>query len=153
MTTQVALQELFQFKGYTVRRGTTSDRERAVGVLRACWEEYGLQFEPERATKDYEWAEDCFVRNEKGEFWVVLDAHSKLVGTAGYYEVSSAKKAVEIKKIYLLPEARGKKLGRALLEVSCATIHCKNCVVNVTTNSGDVHHFNFHYMVVTHYSW
>ena len=49
---------------------------------------------------------------------MVMDEHSVLVGTAGYYEVSSTEKAVEIRKLYLLPEARGEKLGRALLEVS-----------------------------------
>ena len=109
---------VFQFKGYTVRRWTTRDREKAAGVLRACWEEYGLPYEHRMAKRDNIWVEDCYVRSEKGEFWVVMDEQNELVGTAGYYEVSSAEKAVEIRKLYLLPEARGIKLGRALLEVS-----------------------------------
>ena len=113
---------VFQFKGYTVQHWTPHDREGAAGVVRACLEEYGLQFEPKGADRDSVEVEDCYVRGEKGEFWVVMDAQSKLVGTAGYYEVSSADKAVEIRKMYLLPEARGKKLGRALLEVSCECI-------------------------------
>ena len=120
MTNLAAPQEqdlVFEFKGYTVRRWTTRDREKAECVLRACWEEYGLPYEPELGEKHNIWVEDCYVRSEKGEFWVVMDEHSVLVGTAGYYEVSSTEKAVEIRKLYLLPEARGKKLGRALLEV------------------------------------
>jgi len=121
MTNLAAPQEqdlVFEFKGYTVRRWTTRDREKAECVLRACWEEYGLPYEPELGEKHNIWVEDCYVRSEKGEFWVVMDEQNELVGTAGYYEVSSTEKAVEIKKLYLLPEARGKKLGRALLEVS-----------------------------------
>jgi putative acetyltransferase len=49
-----------------------------------------------------------------GEFWVVEKA-GKLVGTAAYYPIRRGKNAVEIRKMYLLPEVRGLGLGRFLL--------------------------------------
>jgi len=52
-------------------------------MLRASWEEYGLPYEPRMAKRDNISVEDCYVRREKGEFWVVMDDQNKLVGIAG----------------------------------------------------------------------
>jgi putative acetyltransferase len=70
-------------------------------------EQYGLPFEPNGADRDAIEVEDFYLREERGEFWVVVDRNGKLVGSGAYYEVGGSEKAVEIRKMYLLPEARG----------------------------------------------
>ena len=49
-----------------------------------------------------------------GKFWVVERA-GEIVGTGGYLPIDRGEKAVEIRKMYLLPAARGQGLGRYLL--------------------------------------
>lgn len=119
---------LFRHSGYSVRRWRTADREAAAEVIKQCLESYGLEFEPEGADKDALEVEEFY---QKGEFWVVVDdVTGELVGTAGYYELDNkgrgeieeeertrSTKIVEIRKMYLASEARGKKLGRRLLQV------------------------------------
>lgn len=122
---------IFRHEGYSVRHWRAEDRDTAAGVVRQCLEAYGLEFEPQGADLDALEIENHYQRNNRGEFWVVVnETTSKVVGTAAYYEVVEEKsngesngesnggsKLVEIRKMYLLPEARGKKLGRALLQV------------------------------------
>ena len=109
--------EVFKNGNFSVRKWTPSDRDGAAQVVKQCLEPYGLQFEPQGADLDAIDVEEHYLKNERGEFWVVIDVRNqRLVGTGGYYEVSDPG-TVEIRKMYLLPEARGKKLGRAILEV------------------------------------
>ncbi len=49
-----------------------------------------------------------------GEFWLV--EQSQLVGTGAYYLVRRGEKAVEIRKMYLLPTVRGLGVGKYLLQ-------------------------------------
>lgn len=102
-----------------MRRWKTADRDAASKVVKVCLEAYGLSFEPEGADLD---AIEVERHYQRGEFWVVVEeGTSKLIGTAAYYEVedkgNGGSRCVEIRKMYLLPEARGKKLGQALLKV------------------------------------
>ena len=46
----------------------------------------------------------------------MIEIQGRLVGTAGYYPVARGENAVEIRKMYLSPEARGQGLGRYLLQ-------------------------------------
>ena len=131
---------VFTHRGYTVRHWAKSDRNIAPLVVEACLKTYGLEI----TDKDLELieVEDHFLKT--GEFWVVTDdITGKLVGTCGYRELEltednkddqdidvfmdvdkstvttePSSNSVEIRKLYLLPEARGKKLGRAMLQVS-----------------------------------
>ena len=109
---------VFKHGAYSVRHWTPEDREGASQVVKECLEAYGLRFEPQGADMDAIEVEEFYLKDNRGEFWVVIeDTSNKLLGTGGYYEVSDHPGAVEIRKMYLLPDARGKKLGRALLEV------------------------------------
>ncbi len=118
---------IFHHNGYTVRQWKPIDREPATRVIKQCLESYGLNFEPDGADCDALEVEVHYIRNKRGEFWVVVDdLTGELIGTAGYYEleVSHDEGAVEVRKMYLLPQARGKKLGRALLEVCTVLLMC-----------------------------
>ena len=119
---------VFTHGNYTVRRWTASDREKVAAVIQECLESYGLEFEAQGADLDAIDVEEHYLKDGRGEFWVVVDEHSnKIVGSGGYYEINHESKCeemkgkvstpVEIRKMYLLPEARGKKLGRMMLEV------------------------------------
>jgi len=50
-----------------------------------------------------------------GDFWVI-QRQGQLVGTAAYYPSQRGKNAVEIRKMYLLPDARGQGLGKYVLK-------------------------------------
>ena len=118
---------IFVHRGYTVRHWIPEDRDVVAAVIKQCLESYGLQFEPQGADLDaIEVEEHYFKGGKKGEFWVVVDnSINTVVGTGGYYEVppgpecdgNGEVRAAEIRKMYLAPEARGKRLGRTMLEV------------------------------------
>lgn len=122
--------DVFTYRNYTVRQWTPSDRQVVAEVIRECLESYGLRFEAEGADLDAIAVEEHYLSGGRGEFWVVVDNLSgKVVGSGGYYEVSHEPEptageggreelsGVEIRKMYLLPEARRKGLGQTLLEV------------------------------------
>lgn len=117
---------IFEFAGYTAHHWTPRDRQGVADIVRVCLEPYGLEFEGEGADKDAVEVEEFYQQEERGgEFWVLRKASSgKLVGSGGFYQVEvdgEGRRAAEIRKMYLLPEARGKKLGRFLLEVGSLT--------------------------------
>lgn len=106
---------VFRHRGYSARHWKASDRETAAGVVKHCLEAYGLEFEPEGVDLD---AVEVEARYKRGEFWVVIEeGTNELIGTGAYYEIEEGSRCVEIRKMYLLPSARGKQLGRALLQV------------------------------------
>ena len=118
-----ATEVVFQYGEYNVRHWAAADREKVAELVEVCLGQYGAPFEPNGVDRDAVEVEDCYLKEERGEFWVVVDRSGKLVGSGAYCEVGASEKAVEIRKIYLLPEARGKKLGRALLEVWSDSLH------------------------------
>jgi putative acetyltransferase len=102
-----------QYRHFQIRSWRPSDREAALQLVCSVLEEYGLTCEPAGSDRDVAEVEH-FYWYSGGEFWVV-EADSTLVGTAGYYPINRGEKAVEIRKMYLLPQSRGQGLGKYLL--------------------------------------
>jgi putative acetyltransferase len=102
------------YKQFSIRDWQPSDRHSVAQHIQAILIEYGLTNEPVGADQDVLAIEKSYWE-KGGEFWVVED-QGRLVGTAGYYPVNRGEKAVEIRKMYLIPEVRGKGLGRYLLQ-------------------------------------
>lgn len=102
------------YQDFLIRPWLPSDRETASAVIRDTLAEYGLAWEPSRADWDVIEVEASYLE-VGGEFWVV-EQQGKIVGTAAYYPIKRGEMAVEIRKMYLLPIARGKGLGRYLLQ-------------------------------------
>ena len=102
------------YQEFLIRDWRAEDRSAAAGVIRQVLEEYGLPWQPESADSDVIAVESSYL-DVGGEFWVV-EVLGKIVGTAAYYPVQSTKDCVEIRKMYLLPEVRGRGLGTYLLE-------------------------------------
>ena len=96
-----------------IRDWQPGDRLFAAEVIRSILADYGLGWEPTGADQDVLNIETCYLE-KGGEFWVV-EHSGNVVGTAAYYPIHRGKNAVEIRKMYLLPVARGQGLGRFLL--------------------------------------
>ena len=109
-----------QYRDFLLRAWTAADRAPAAELIRSVLAEYGLGWEPERADRDVLQVETCY-QAVGGEFWVI-EHHGTLVGTGAYYPIPRGQNAVEIRKMYLLPEVRGQGLGRFLLQTLEATI-------------------------------
>ena len=120
-------QIVFTYVGYKVRHWMPKDKQAVCEIVQKCLQSYGLHFEPEGEDIDVVDVENYYIKDDKGQFWVVNDeTTNKLVGTAVYYKIidtgqsyrdNKRPNAVEIRKMYLLPEVRRKKLGRSLLKV------------------------------------
>lgn len=102
-----------RFQSFVIRDWQKSDRALAAEVIKTVLEEYGLPWQPELADRDVIEVEDAYL-NAGGEFWVV-EQDAVIVGTAAYQPIARGKNAVEIRKMYLLPEIRNKGLGKYLL--------------------------------------
>jgi putative acetyltransferase len=111
------------YRDFLIRDWQPDDRQPAAWLIASVLQEYGLGSEPEGADQDVLQVEQAYWATG-GEFWVV-EHQGCLVGTAGYYPVARGQKAVEIRKMYLLPEVRGLGLGRYLLQALEQSIAAK----------------------------
>jgi putative acetyltransferase len=102
-----------QYRDFLIRDWHNSDRTAAAEVIRSVLAEYGLGWEPGGADRDVLEVEDFYLASG-GEFWVI-EKQGQLVGTGAYYPVERGEQAVEIRKMYLLAEARGQGMGKYLL--------------------------------------
>jgi putative acetyltransferase len=99
---------------FLIRDWQPTDRHSVAHHIQSILIEYGLTNEPVGADQDVLTIEESYWA-KGGEFWVI-EAEGRLVGTAGYYPVDRGENAVEIRKMYLIPEVRGQGLGRYLLQ-------------------------------------
>jgi putative acetyltransferase len=108
------------YRHYQIRSWQPTDREAAMELVDSVLAEFGLTCEPQGSDLDVLAVEEYYWQ-QGGEFWVV-ETDSILVGTAGYYPIPRGPRAVEIRKMYLRPAARGQGLGRYLLTSLESTI-------------------------------
>ena len=103
-----------RYRDFLIREWKDRDRVLAVEIIGSVLADYGLSWEPLGADRDVLEIEQ-FYQATGGEFWVIEQA-GQLVGTGAYYPVSRGESAVEIRKMYFVPEVRGQGLGRFLLK-------------------------------------
>jgi putative acetyltransferase len=115
----IAVMDCF-YRTFRVRDWQPVDRQTAADLIASVLTEYGLGCEPCGADQDVLNVEKAYWETG-GKFWVVEQAN-RLVGTAAFYPIARGSHAAEIRKMYLLPEARGQGLGRFLLKTLEATI-------------------------------
>jgi putative acetyltransferase len=104
----------FYHQNFIIRSWHQSDRTNAAEIIQSVLSEYGLGWEANGADRDVLQVEEYYLK-KGGEFWVI-EQENKLVGTGAYYPIPRGNKAVEIRKMYLLPTVRGKGLGKYLLQ-------------------------------------
>ena len=102
-----------KYRDFLVRDWQPGDRHAAAEVIKTVLLEYGLPWQPELADRDVVEVEAAYLKIG-GEFWIV-EQNSTIVGTAAYQPIARGQKAVEIRKMYLLPRVRGQGLGKYLL--------------------------------------
>lgn len=105
-----------EFKDFLIRDWETGDRNAATSVIKTVLTEYGLGWEVNcGGCSDQDAVEvEKYYLETGGEFWVV-ERSGEVVGTGGYHPIARGQRAVEVRKMYLLPKARGYGLGRFLL--------------------------------------
>jgi putative acetyltransferase len=103
-----------KYRDFLIRSWEKSDRQIAANIIGSVLAEYGLRWEPLAADEDVLKIEE-FYQDKGGEF-LVVERQSKLVATAAYYPIQRGNNAVEIRKMYLLPEVRRQGLGTFLLK-------------------------------------
>jgi molybdenum cofactor guanylyltransferase len=98
---------------FTVRRATNADIAAIRAVLYAVRDEYGVLSEIAANDPELDDMETSFFR-PGGHFEVVVDDAGRIVGCAGLYPLSPRR--AELCKMYIERSARGRGLGRRLLE-------------------------------------
>jgi putative acetyltransferase len=99
----------------TIRPWQPSDRQHIATVISTVLAEYGLGWEAEGADRDVLEIEQYYLATG-GAFWTICDQQGKVVGSAGYHPIARGNKAVEIRKMYILPAYRGQGLGKFVLQ-------------------------------------
>ena len=92
----------------TYRVATNKDCENVKNLVFGVLEEYGLKPSPDYVDKDLEDLESNYTKRG-GLFELLENENSKLVGTTGLYPINESH--IELRKMYFLPEIRGKGLG------------------------------------------
>jgi len=98
---------------YTLRPATNADREAIESLVFGVLAEYELAADPDATDADLRDIEAEYV-SKGGLFDVLVNANGHVVGSVGLHATSAS--ICEIRKMYLASSARGKGLGRRLLE-------------------------------------
>jgi GNAT superfamily N-acetyltransferase len=104
---------------FRLREATAGDGAAIRAVVLAVMAEYGLSSDLEANDGDLQNVAASY--GERGGcFRVVVTTEGRIVGCGGLYRVD--RQEAEIRRMYLLPEARGVGVGRRLLEdlITCA---------------------------------
>ena len=101
----------------TLRPATNSDRAAIERLVFGVLAEYGLAPDPNGTDADLHDIEGEYHR-KGGSFDVLVNETGRIVGSVAVHATSPD--VCEIRKMYLAPSARGKGLGRQLLEHALA---------------------------------
>ncbi|NNE98771.1 MAG: GNAT family N-acetyltransferase [Pyrinomonadaceae bacterium] len=96
-----------------VRTATNDDCENVRNLVFGILREYGLEPAPEGIDRDLDDIEANYI-NRGGLFEVLENKEGKLLGTVGLYPFDEGR--IELRKMYFLPEIRGKGLGGKILK-------------------------------------
>ncbi len=96
-----------------IRAATNQDSERIIALVFGVLSEYGLPPDPGSKDADLKDIEGSYIR-AGGVFEVIEDRAGNLLGTYGLCPLD--KETCELRKMYFVPQIRGKGLGRRILE-------------------------------------
>ena len=106
-----------------LRPATDADAAAVRAVVFDTLREYGLSPDPEGADRDL-FALSSSYRDVGGAFAVLVTADDRVVGTVGLRPVdepvAGESRTVELRKMYLRPEFRGRGYGRVLFDWALA---------------------------------
>jgi putative acetyltransferase len=96
-----------------IRNATADDGDAIRAVVRETLAEFGFPIESSGTDADLDDVPLSY-QDRGGIFRVVVDESGEVVGCGGLYPMSAT--AVELRKMYFRPRARGQGMGRRLLE-------------------------------------
>jgi putative acetyltransferase len=99
------------------RTATNDDREQVQSLVFGVLAEFDLKPDPNATDADLTDIETNYT-NRGGMFDVIEDENGKLVGTYGLYYLDA--NTCELRKMYLVPAARGQGLGKYVLRKAVA---------------------------------
>ncbi|MEL6224887.1 MAG: GNAT family N-acetyltransferase [Cyanobacteria bacterium J06627_8] len=101
------------YRDFLIRDWQPGDRQSVSDLVKTVLAEYGMTFDPDGTDRDAVQIEDAYWKTG-GEFWVV-DYHGSVVGSGGYHPSHRSQNAVELRKMFIMPECRRQGLGRLML--------------------------------------
>lgn len=112
-----ALKAVRRQHDFHIRPLTPADQTQLASVIRQVSHEYGLTADRGFSVADQLLDQLYEVYQAPGcAYWVLIDPKGQLCGGAGIGRLQGAERAVcELQKMYLLPDARGRGLGRRLV--------------------------------------
>lgn len=97
---------------YSFRSARSVDSAAVRAVVESVLREYGLEFDADNTDTDLADVEASYA-GRGGVFHVVESPAGSIVGCGGLFPIATD--IVELRKMYLLPEARGRGLGKKML--------------------------------------
>lgn len=102
----------------TIRKIEASDNQQVAALIRSVFDELGI---PKVGTAyqdpELELMFDAFSAMPRGEYYVI-EASGKIIGCAGVAPLANQTENIcELQKMYFLPQARGRGLGKQLIDV------------------------------------
>ena len=95
-----------------IRAAEDKDSDEIKSVVFEVLKEYGLSPDPGNTDLDLNSIEEHYHKN--GGFFGVVEDEGAVVATVGIYRVDSS--TCELRKMYALPNQRGRGLGKTLME-------------------------------------
>ncbi|MCH2533843.1 MAG: GNAT family N-acetyltransferase [Bdellovibrionales bacterium] len=113
---KASLQTSFDFPSITIRKIKTQDNQSVKNIIHTVMPEFGASGEG-FAIHDPEVENMYQAYDKKAHVYFVAEKQNKILGGAGIATLKGADGSIcELQKMYLLAEARGLGLGRALIE-------------------------------------
>jgi putative acetyltransferase len=100
-----------------IRAAEDKDSDEIKSVVFEVFKEYGLSPDPGNTDLDLNSIEEYYHKN--GGFFGVVEDEGAIVATVGIYRVDSS--TCELRKMYALPNQRGRGLGKTLMEFTIKT--------------------------------
>ena len=105
------------FRGYAIRSATSADHDAIRGVVAGVLGEYGLATDPAGVDSDLADLEASYF-SRGGIFEVAVGSDGRIAGCCGVYFLAGG--TCELRKMYLVKEARGHGIGGRLLRRALA---------------------------------
>lgn len=99
---------------FNIRAAKDTDTIAIKGIVFSVLKEYGLTPDEEDTDQDLASVESFYFEN--GGYFAVVEDEGKIIASTGLHKIDSRR--CELRKMYMLPEYRGRGLGRQLLSFS-----------------------------------
>jgi len=97
---------------YEIRDYSPGDEKSVFGIVKEVLAGYGLSTNPEKTDADLRDIQLSYLSN--GGAFRILECEGRIVGSCGLYPTT--RQSCELRKMYLLPELKGRGLGKMMMD-------------------------------------